>query len=151
MARQKQLAKEAKTKRATDRASIANMSATERRAALRRGDPGVLPRRDQGKTKALARDWVDSHRMMSNYLLFLFVVMIAGAFMPVLSIVTIALFAALLVEWYLVGRKIRKLAIERFDKAEGTNLSIGFYAGSRAYLPRRWRLPAPRVERGEEI
>ena len=27
-------------------------------------------------------------------------------------------------------------------------MSIGFYAGSRAYLPRRWRLPAPQVQRG---
>jgi hypothetical protein len=30
-------------------------------------------------------------------------------------------------------------------------MSVGFYAGSRAYLPRRWRLPAPQVDIGEEI
>ena len=30
-------------------------------------------------------------------------------------------------------------------------MSIGFYAGSRAYLPRKWRLPAPQVQRGEPI
>jgi hypothetical protein len=28
-------------------------------------------------------------------------------------------------------------------------MSIGFYAGSRAYLPRRWRLPAPQKALGE--
>ncbi len=51
----------------------------------------------------------------------------------------------------LVGRRIRALAIERFGSADGGNLSIGFYAGSRAYLPRRWRLPAPEVQLGQAI
>ncbi|MDT4914162.1 MAG: hypothetical protein QOC66_3290, partial [Pseudonocardiales bacterium] len=35
--------------------------------------------------------------------------------------------------------------------AQGGNMTIGFYAGSRAYLPRRWRLPSPQVERGDPI
>jgi hypothetical protein len=60
-------------------------------------------------------------------------------------------FLGLLVEWYIVGRRIRALSMERFGEAQGGNLSIGFYAGSRAYMPRRWRLPAPRVDRGDEI
>ena len=54
-------------------------------------------------------------------------------------------------EWYYVGRKLRALAIERHGKAEGTAMSIGFYMGSRAYLPRKWRLPGPQVQRGDEI
>jgi hypothetical protein len=68
-----------------------------------------------------------------------------------LQIAVLVIFLALLVEWYLVGRRIRRLAQERFGESDGSNLSIGFYAGSRAYLPRRWRLPAPQVERGEAI
>ena len=36
-------------------------------------------------------------------------------------------------------------------EAQGGNMTIGFYAGSRAYMPRRWRLPGPRVERGDPI
>jgi hypothetical protein len=60
-------------------------------------------------------------------------------------------FFGFLAEWYIVGRRIRSLATERFGKAEGGNMSIGFYAGSRAYLPRRWRLPGPQVARGDEI
>ena len=43
------------------------------------------------------------------------------------------------------------LAIERNGQADGTAMSIGFYMGSRAYLPRRWRLPGPQVQRGDEI
>ena len=57
----------------------------------------------------------------------------------------------MLVEWYVTGKRIRAMAIERFGKADGGNMSIGFYAGSRAYLPRRWRLPAPQVERGQDF
>jgi hypothetical protein len=123
----------------------------EQRAALKRGDPGALPRRDQGTTRKLARDYVDSKRMLSNYLLFLFPVMIAGVALPQLQLIVLVVFLALLVEWYIVGRRIRALALERFGEAQGGNLTIGFYAGSRAYLPRKWRLPGPQVQRGDPI
>jgi len=146
-ARQKQLAREQKTARAAAKPR----TVAEQRAALRRGDADALPRRDQGKTRKLARDYVDSHRMASNYLLVLFVFMIAGIVFPLAQIVVLVAFIALLVEWYVVGRRIRALALERFGEAQGGNMSIGFYAGSRAYLPRRWRLPAPQVELGDEI
>ena len=146
-ARQKQLAKDQKTARAAAKPR----SVAEQRAALKRGDVDSLPRRDQGKTKKLARDYVDSHRMMSNYLLLLFPVMVLGVVVPVAQILVLVAFLTLLVEWYLVGRRIRALALERFGESQGGNLSIGFYAGSRAYLPRRWRLPAPQVDRGDSI
>lgn len=150
-ARQKQ---QARTQRTSAKASTSAKPRTvaEQRAALKRGDPSALPRRDQGPTRKLARDWVDSKKMFSNYLLFLFPLMIAGSFVPSLAIVqvvVIAIFFALLGEWYLTGKRIRALAVERFGAADGANMSIGFYAGSRAYLPRKWRLPKPQVERGE--
>jgi Flp pilus assembly protein TadB len=144
-ARQKQLSKQQRTARATARPR----SAAEQRAALRSGE--VLARRDQGQTRKLARDYVDSHRMLSNFLLWLFPIMVVGVMVPMLQIVVFVVFLALLIEWYLVGRRIRGLALQRFGEAQGGNLSIGFYAGTRAYLPRRWRLPAPQVERGDEI
>jgi hypothetical protein len=148
-ARQKELAKQAKAQRTTPAAS---MTAAQRRAALRAGDPALLPRRDQGRTRKLARDYVDSHRMLSSFMLLLFPVMILGAVVPVLSLLTLVLFLVFLAEWYLVGKRIRGLAIERYGKSDGGGaLGIGFYAGSRAYLPRRWRLPAPQVERGDPI
>jgi hypothetical protein len=146
-ARQKQLAREQKAARA----AAPPRSAAERRAALRRGDPSVLPRRDQGKTRALARDYVDAKRMISNYTLLLFPFMIIGVAIPDLQIVVLVGLVVLLVEWYVTGRRIRALAMERYGEAQGGNMSIGFYAGSRAYLPRRWRLPAPQVERGDAI
>ena len=112
----------------------------QRRQAMRAGDPATLPRRDQGQTKKLARDFVDSHRMLSNFLLLLFPILIASSFVPALAAVAPLVLLVIVVEWYFIGRRIRRLAVQRFGTAGGGNLSIGFYAGSRAYLPRRWRL-----------
>jgi Protein of unknown function (DUF3043) len=147
-ARQKQNAKAA---RVTSKTPTASMTTQQRRAALRSGDPSVLPRRDQGATRKLARDYVDSHRMASNYLLLLFPLMIASYLLPYVQFAVIFVFVGLIVEWNIAGRKIRKMAMDRFGKADGSAMTIGFYAGSRAYLPRRWRLPAPQVQLGDSI
>lgn len=150
-ARQKQQAKAARQARRTP---AAQMTVAQRRAAMKAGDPSVLPRRDQGPTRQLARDYVDSHRMVSNYLLLLFPLMLISWLLPGLALIQILVlvaFVGFLVEWNLVGRRIRNLALERHGSAEGGAMTIGFYAGSRAYLLRRWRLPAPRVELGAEV
>jgi len=147
-ARQKQ---QTKATRSAGRAPAASMTAQQRRAALRAGDPTVLPKRDQGQTRKLARDYVDSHRMASNYLLLLFPLMIVSYLIPYVQFAVIAVFLGLILEWNLTGRKIHRMAVERFGKADGSAMTIGFYAGSRAYLPRRWRLPAPQVSIGDKI
>jgi hypothetical protein len=111
----------------------------------------VLPRRDQGPTRKLARDYVDSHRMASTYLLILFPLMVVGFFIPFLNIAVIALLFVIVVEWYLTGRRIRALAVQRLDNVREGPWSLGFYAGSRAYMPRRWRMPAPQTGIGDSI
>ena len=81
-ARQRTQAKQAKTARQTTSASSSSsagansMTPAQRRTAMRTGE--VLSRRDQGNTRKLARDYVDSHRMASNYLLLLFPIMIVS-------------------------------------------------------------------------
>ncbi|MDP9118613.1 MAG: DUF3043 domain-containing protein [Actinomycetota bacterium] len=148
LARQRQQAKQSRVARKTPAAA---MTPAQRRAAMRSGDPAALPRRDQGATRKLARDYVDSHRMASNYLLLLFPLMIASYLLPFVQFAVIAVFLGLLVEWNITGRKIRKIAVERFGTADGSAMTIGFYAGSRAYLPRRWRLPAAQVSLGDAV
>jgi hypothetical protein len=127
------------------------MTAAQRREALRAGDPSMLPRRDQGPTRKIARDYVDSHRLFSNYLLWLFPLLILSYVLPYLQLLIVVVFLGVVFEWNVMGRRIRKLAVERHGKADGSNMGIGFYAGSRAYLPRRWRLPAPQVGIGDPI
>ena len=151
-ARQRANAKTARTTRTTQRAVTADMTPAQRRAALRTGE--VLSKRDQGSTRKLARDYVDSRRLASNYFLLLFPLMVLSGLirgLAVVQLVTLALAVGFIAEWYLIGRRVRALSMERYGEVQGGNMSIGFYAGSRAYLPRRWRLPAPAVERGEQI
>jgi len=126
-------------------------STKEYREAIRSGDPTALPRRDQGPARKLARDWVDSRRMLSNYLLLLFPLMIVGYLVPFLNVAVIALFVGFLGEWYVTGRRIRALALERNGSVNQGPWALGFYAGSRAYMPRRWRMPRPQVSIGDEI
>lgn len=147
-ARQKRIAKSQKAARNTPSAQL---TAAQRRQLMRAGDPSVLPRRDQGPTRKIARDYVDSHRLASNYLLLLFPLILVGWVLPLLQIAVLVVFFGLLVEWYLMGRRIRRIATERTGSADGGNMTIGFYAGSRAYIPRRWRLPAPQVGIGDKI
>lgn len=136
-----------------------SMSREAYREALRKGDPAVLPKRDQGPLKALARDYVDTRVMLSNFLLVAFVPLLLGPFVSsgapavgqYLQLATFAILIVVLVEWFLTGRKLRGVARERDIPLTGSNLSLGFYAGSRAYLPRRWRLPAPRKARGDSF
>jgi hypothetical protein len=127
------------------------LTSDQYREALKTGDPRVLPRRDQGPVRALARDYVDSHRMASNYLLLLFPLMLIGYAIRPLQAVTLALFALLLVEWILTGVRIRRLARERGLETKEGPVALGFYAGSRAYFRRSWRRPLPRVELGDQI
>jgi hypothetical protein len=147
-ARQKQLAKVQKTARRTP---ASQLTVAQRRELMKKGDPSVLPRRDQGPTRKLARDYVDSHRMVSNYMLGLFLLVGLGIVFKPLTLLTPVVIVGLLVEWYLTGRRIRRLAIERDGEAQGSNMGIGLYAGQRAYLPRRWRLPSPQVGLGDSI
>lgn len=148
-ARQKANAKAARTARATS--SSGAMTPAQRRTALRSGE--ILGKRDQGESRALARDYVDSRRMISNWLLLLFPIMIASYFVktPIVQLGIMVLFFVVVAEWIVVGRRLHRMAVERFGKADAGAMSLGFYAGSRAYLPRRWRLPAPRVELGDQI
>jgi hypothetical protein len=127
------------------------MTTSEYREAMKAGDPRVLPKRDQGPVRALARDYVDSRRMASNYLLLLFPLMLIGYVIKPLQLVTLALFFALLVEWIITGNRIRKLAKERGLETRESAVSLGFYAGSRAYFARSWRRPAPRLKIGDAI
>jgi hypothetical protein len=140
-----------KSGRSSGAAPGKQMSNQAFREALRRGDPAALPKRDQGPVRKIARDWVDSHRMLSNYMLILFPLMIVGYFIPYLNIAVIALLFTIVIEWYLTGRRIRNVALSRLDRVREGPWSIAFYAGSRAYMPRRWRMPAPQVEVGDPI
>lgn len=146
--RQKQQAKQPARAGA---AAPAKLSQAEYRAALKRGDPSVLPRKEQGPVRALARNYVDSRRMLANYLLLLFPLLIVSSVVRILDLVVLAVVVVIAGEGYLTGRKIHALAVNRGLEKVGGVGSLAFYAVTRAYMPRKWRMPAPRVQIGEEI
>ena len=127
------------------------LTPAEYKQAMKAGDPRVLPRRDQGPVRELTRDYVDSRRMASNYLLLLFPLLFVGYVIQPLQILTLVLFVLLALEWIYTGSKIRKIARERGLQTRESSISLGFYAGSRAYFRRSWRRPLPRVQLGDKI
>jgi hypothetical protein len=131
-----------------------SMDKTQYRAALRAGDDRVLTSRDRGPVKALARDYVDSRRMLANYLFALLPLVILSTAVPALSILSassLVLLILITIEGAVTGKRIRRLALEREGSVPNGAGALGWYAVSRASMPRRWRLPAPRVEVGADI
>jgi Protein of unknown function (DUF3043) len=126
------------------------MTTAQRREAMARGDAAVLPRTHQGPTRKLARDYVDSRRLFGNFLLLAFIPMILAlvTHITVLNVLTVVVFVFFLGECLISGRKIVALSRERGNQNPGSALSVGLYAGSRAYL---WRLPRPQVNLGDPI
>lgn len=130
----------------------------ERRERMKRGDDAYLMARDKGKVRAWVRDQVDTRRNLAGMLMPLavlsFVVLLVPnplvqTFGPFILIIAIL---ASVADGIVFGRRLAKDARAEFPKGDGTSLSstgraLGFYAFNRAMMPRRWRVPKPRVSR----
>lgn len=150
MTRQREQAKLARTSPSGGRSSA--LGPQERRARQLAGDPAYLGRRDQGPLRAFTRDYVDSRRLFSNYLLLLLPVAILSEFVKFFIAIEITLVLLVLVEGVFTGRRIMAVANARgLDRGRDTATSIGVYAIMRSYFPRRWRIPRARVSLGDKI
>jgi Protein of unknown function (DUF3043) len=125
--------------------------------AMRRGEDWALAPKDRGPVRALARDYVDSRRRISEFYLYAMPVLLVFTFMGSRSLLVqslIPLFvmaAALLIfgEGYYLRQRIRALAQERLP-GESTR-GIGMYVAMRALQMRRLRVPKPRVKPGDSF
>jgi hypothetical protein len=125
------------------------------RQALITGDERNLPARDAGPERRLARDVVDARFTLGQ----VFFAVVFGAF--ALSLVpnglvrSIANIAALLALTAMVldsarnGRRAKVAVMTKFGPGEERGISS--YAFMRAFLPRRFRRPPPKVKRGEKV
>ncbi len=126
-----------------------------RTAALQRGENWALPRKDQGPVRALARDVVDSRRGIGEYYMVMVVVLIVLLVLPgsetkvLADAIVVALLALIGVEGWLVGRKVKRLAAERFP-GQSTQ-GVVMYTTMRGISMRRMRVPKPRVSRGDQV
>ena len=123
--------------------------------AQQRGDQRALPARDRGPVRALARDYVDSRRTISEFYMYSVVVLLVLLLIPLtatkllvypLILVTLA---GILIEGFLISRRIKKIATERFPD-ENTR-GLGMYAAMRAMQIRRFRVPKPRLKVGDTV
>ena len=67
------------------------------------------------------------------------------------SIAMMVLVLIMVIDGFLLGRKINKLVDQKFPKNTESGWRLGFYAASRATQLRRMRTPRPQVERGDNI
>jgi hypothetical protein len=145
-----------------DRKAAAKQSRTRDRAdrsrkteAMRRGEEWALPAKDKGPVRALARDYVDSKRRLSEFYMYGLVVLLILLFLrspliqTVLPVVLIVMVLIMVGEGFLIGRKVTALAAERYP-GQSTR-GIKMYAGMRALQIRKLRFPKPRVKPGGSV
>jgi len=139
--------KEDKAKARTNRAS--------KYEAMRRGEAWALNPRDRGPARALARDYVDSKRRVSEYYMYILVVLLVAVFVrnktaqEFISPLVLVLIVIIVIDASLIRRSLRKLMAERLPNESMKGLTA--YAVMRALQIRRFRVPVPRVHPGDKI
>lgn len=132
-------------------------AATKRRERMLAGDEKYLLPRDRGPVKAYVRDLVDSRRHLAGAFMPLALLVIVVILVPsplvqsYVSLVSMLMLVAIVVEGVVLGRTVTRRVRERFPKASESATSLGFYAMTRATQLRRLRVPKPRVGRGDPI
>ena len=126
-----------------------------RTEGLRRGEEWALPPRDRGPVKALARDYVDSKRRISEYYMYGLLVLLVLLFIraPIVqTIVPLLVLSAVLImaiEGIFIGRKVKRIAAERLPGQSTRGLAL--YSAMRALQIRKLRVPKPRVKPGDSF
>ncbi len=126
-----------------------------RMEAMRRGEDWALPRKDQGKVRALARDVVDARRGISEYYLYGVAVLVLLLFIPglrgsgIVDVLIVAILLIIIGEGWWVSRRVIALAQERFpgESVRGVRM----YTALRGTQLRRLRMPSPRVKIGDKV
>ena len=138
---------EDKAKSRTDRA--------RRYEAMKAGEAWALNPRDRGPTRALARDYIDSKRRVSEYYMYILVVLLAAIFVrnkvaqDYISPLVLVLVVVILIDAQFIRYRLRRLVAERLPGESTRGLTM--YAVMRGLQIRRFRVPAPRVRPGDKI
>jgi hypothetical protein len=123
--------------------------------AMKRGESWALNPRDRGPTRALARDFVDSKRRVSEYYMYVLVLLLAAVFLrnsktqEIISPLVLVLVVVILLDAFLIRRSLTRLIAERLPGESARGLTL--YATMRALQIRRFRVPAPRVQPGQKF
>ena len=145
--KQAEAARRERLTRPVDKKDVARQQRVERQKAM--------AARDNTPEKALARDYVDSRRNMGEFLLPGMIIILAAtlgySIAPAISMfATVFMYvfiAAMIVSSYLLWRGFKKVLAERLPKSSTRGLMM--YVINRSIQFRRFRMPAPRIKRGE--
>jgi hypothetical protein len=147
-----------------DRKAAAAQERERRRAsgrrkmdAMRRGEEWALPARDKGPVKALARDYIDSRRLIvSEYVLFgvfilIFLLFVLGAAKnsSLILYAELAILGLIVLESSYHTIRVIQLVKRRFP-GQSTR-GINFYILKRCIRLRSTRIPPAKVSRGDAI
>jgi hypothetical protein len=123
--------------------------------AMKAGEAWALNPRDRGPARALARDYIDSRRRVSEYFMYILIVLLAAVFVrskvvqEYVSPLVLVLVVVMLIDAQFIRYRLRRLVSERLPGESTRGLTM--YAVMRAVQIRRFRVPAPRVHPGDEI
>ncbi|BBX92007.1 membrane protein [Mycolicibacterium boenickei] len=144
---------ERKIERLTRRADMA-----DRREKMMAGDEAYLLPRDKGPVRRYVRDIVDSRRNVLGLfmpaalaMIFFMLALPSLKFQQMLSYAMLILVVIMLIDGFIVGRKVNHMVDEKFPGNTESGWKLGLYAASRASQLRRMRAPRPVVERGAKI
>jgi Protein of unknown function (DUF3043) len=142
---------------ATQRRERQRTERLRRTEAMRKGEEWAIPPKDRGQVRALARDYVDSRKVIvSEYVLFgVFAVVIAVFALgqaknsSVILFIEIGIVCLIALESMYHAAVVGRLARKRFPGQSTRGLS--WYIAKRAIKLRSTRIPPARVTRGQAI
>jgi hypothetical protein len=123
--------------------------------AMKQGESWALNPKDRGPVRALARDYVDSKRRVSEYYMYILLLLVVALFFrskaaqEFISPLILVLVFVIIVDAQLIRRALSRLIAERLPGQSSRGLTL--YAVMRALQIRRFRIPAPRVHSGDRI
>jgi Protein of unknown function (DUF3043) len=129
---------------------------SEARRGAARGDESYLPARDRGPVRKMVRDVVDSRRNVGSFFLAIAAVALIGTVVPNIAVRSYAtfllfgFFILLVVDSFLLKRKINQAFKERFPDGHQQTRGMVWYGISRSTMIRRWRFPKPDTTLGAE-
>jgi Protein of unknown function (DUF3043) len=130
----------------------------DRREKMMAGEDAYLLPRDKGPVRRFVRDVVDSRRNVLGLfmpaalgLIFIMLAVPSVQVQRVLSPAMLVLVLIMVIDGFLVGRKVNKLVDQKFPDNTESGWKLGFYAASRASQLRRMRAPRPQVDRGAKV